>query len=304
MDDNIDKIEQKNNIFKKWLLNIPLVVGFILLFGYYFLSAPFGNKDVIVHISIGQSINDISQKLKSEKAIRTDFTLKVFIKLLKSGQGIIAGDYLIEKKTPVFVVAWQISRGHHKIEPNKITIREGLTNEEIANLLAQRLAGFRKDLFLAGVYSKQGYLFPDTYFFFPLDTAGEIIEKLSNNFDNKVNNLTSSINGSGKSLEQIITMASILEGEAGGEEDVAMISGILWKRISLGMPLQVDTDKSTYITKGLPDKPLNNPGLMSIKAAINPVSSSYLYYLHDKGGRVHYAITFEEHKRNISKYLK
>lgn len=99
-------------------------------------------------------------------------------------------------------------------------------------------------------------------------------------------------------------MASILEGEAKGKEDIGLISGILWKRISLGMPLQVDVDRSTYEKKGFPVAPLNNPGLMSINASLNPIASKYLYYLHDKNGKVHYATSYEEHKRNINNYLK
>ncbi len=305
--DSIDitpAVGQNNNKRRKWLLNIPIIVGFLLIFVYYFLSAPFGNKDVIIHISPGQSITSVTEKLISENAVRNEFALKVFIKILKKSNGIITGDYLIKKGSPVWIVAWQVSRGHHNIEPIKITIREGLTNEEIALLLADKLAGFRKDLFLSEVSGKQGYLFPDTYFFYPLDTAPEFIEKLSNNFDSRIKSLQSSIKQSGKSLKEIITMASILEGEAGGEKDIEMISGILWKRISIGMPLQVDIDKSTYTVKGLPSNPLNNPGLMSIKAAINPINSSYLYYLHDKNGNVHFAKTFEEHKKNIAIYLK
>jgi len=277
--------------------NIFLGTGFIvLLFLYYFLSAPYSSKDVIVHISSGESVNSIALELKNTNAIRNDFTLKLFIKLLKSGKGVISGDYLFKKNSPVYIVAWQLGRGHHNIEPIKVTIREGLTNAQIALTLADKLSGFRKDLFLSNAENKQGYLFPDTYFFFPLDTAGEIIEKLSNNFLNKTKNLNIS--------SQIITMASILEGEAGGKEDVGIISGILWKRISLQMPLQVDIDKSTYTTKGLPLKPLNNPGLLSIEAAVSPIDSPYLYYLHDKNGKVHFAVTFEEHKRNINNYLK
>lgn len=285
------------------ILNISLITSFIL-FHFYFLSAPYNNKDVIIHISSGQSINSILLELKNKNIVRNDFILKVFIKLLKSGSGIISGDYLIKKNSPVYIVAWQVARGHHNIEPIKVTIREGLTNQEMASLLADKLADFQKDLFLVSINDKQGYLFPDTYFFFPQDTASEIIEKLSNNFENKIKNLSSSINGSGKSLSEIITMASILEGEAGGFDDVGIISGILWKRISLQMPLQIDIDMSTYTIKGLPPKPLNNPGLISINAAINPIKSPYLYYLHDKNGKVHYAVTFEEHKRNISNYLK
>jgi len=259
---------------------------------------------VVIHIFNGQSIENVTQELKSKDAVRSNFTLKIFIKILKKGKGIVSGDYLIKKGSPVWTVAWQIGRGHHGIEPVKITIREGLNNEQIARVLAEKLSVFRKDLFLSEVQDKQGYLFPDTYFFFPLDTTPELVSKLSDNFDTRIKNLQSEIKASGKSLEEIITMASILEGEAGGEKDVEIISGILWKRISIGMPLQVDIDKRTYTTKGLPSNPLNNPGIMTIKAAINPIDSSYLYYLHDKNGNVHYAKTFDEHKKNISLYLK
>jgi UPF0755 protein len=163
---------------------------------------------------------------------------------------------------------------------------------------------FRKDLFLTLANDKQGYLFPDTYFFFPLDNGEEIMKKLSDNFDNKIKNIKLSAKEKNKNLSDIIIMASILEGEAKGEEDIKIISGILWKRISLGMLLQVDVDKTTYIKKGLPEKPLNNPGLMSLEASLNPSDSPYLYYLHDKNGKVHFATTFDEHKSNINKYLK
>ena len=305
MDNDItDNIKPQNIFLKKWKVKVLLVFVIIFIFGYYFLSAPFGNKDIIIHISSGQSVNSISQKLKYEKAIKKDYALKFFIKLLKSGNGIITGDYLIEKDSPVWVVAWQISRGHHKIEPIKVTIREGLTNEEITDLLFLKLSSFNKDIFLSKIQDKQGYLFPDTYFFFSQDTVDEIINKLSNNFESRIKKLSMEIDKSGKTLDEIIIMASILEGEAKGKEDSALISGILWKRISIGMPLQVDVDKSTYTSKGFPKNPLNNPGLLSIESAINPKYSSYLYYLHGNDGKVHFAGSFEEHKRNINNYLR
>lgn len=304
MDENLDNVEQLHKKSQKRILNIFLAFGFFLVFIYYFLSAPFGNKDVVIHISSGQSVSSVALELSNEKAVRSDFTLKIFIKLLKKGTGVVSGDYLVSKNSPVWVVAWQVARGHHNIEPIKVTIREGLTNEEIASLFADKLVGFRKDLFLSEVNGKQGYLFPDTYLFFPLDSANEIVEKLSNNFQKKIKSISEDIANSGKKLSDIIIMASILEGESGGKDDIYIISGILWKRIALGMPLQVDVEKSTYKNKGLPPNPLNNPGLIAINASIKPAPSSYLYYLHDKSGKVHFAITFEEHKNNISKYLK
>ena len=297
MDDSLNKIKPINIISKKLILKIFLV---FIVFVYFFLSAPFSSKDIIIHVSNGESVASITSELKTENTIRNEFSLKLFIKLLKRGTGIVSGDYLIKKNSPVWVIAWQIGRGVHGISPIRVTIREGLTNIQIADLMASKLSGFRRDLFLEETNSKQGYLFPDTYFFFPLDTTDEIIEKLSNNFDRKINGL----NLNDKKLSDIIIMASILEGEASGKDDIGIISGILWKRIALDMPLQVDVDKSTYNIKGLPLKPLNNPGLSSIMAALNPISSPYLYYIHDKNGNVHYSKSFEEHKRNISNYLK
>ena len=70
------------------------------------------------------------------------------------------------------------------------------------------------------------------------------------------------------------------------------------------MPLQVDVAPVTYDVKGLPKAPIGNPGLESIKAAISPKASPYLYYLHDKEGKIHYAKTFAEHKQNVVKYLR
>ena len=283
---------------------ILLIIGFFVLFFYYFLSAPYGNKNTIIHVSSGQSINSIVEELKEENSIRSPFALKVFIKLLKSGKGIISGDYLINKNSPVYVVAGQIARGHHNIDRARITFREGLNNEQMAEILESKITSFRKDLFLSKVEDKQGYLFPDTYFLYPLDTTDEIIKKLEDNFKKRTKNIKEEIIKDNKSFSDIIIMASILEGEASGKEDIGIISGILWKRFSMGMRLQVDIDKNTYIEKGLPEKPLNNPGMLSIEASFNPIDSSYLYYLHDKEGVVRYARNFEEHKKNINNYLK
>ena len=108
----------------------------------------------------------------------------------------------------------------------------------------------------------------------------------------------------GRTERDIITMASIIERESKGDADREIISGILWKRIKLDIPLQVDVAPETYKTKGLPKNPIANPGMESIKAAIYPQSSMYLYYLHDKNGGIHYAKIFAEHRQNILKYLK
>ena len=120
----------------------------------------------------------------------------------------------------------------------------------------------------------------------------------------KIKTVQSDIARSGKTERDIIIMASIIEGEANGVSDRALISGILWRRIGIGMPLQADAAPETYKSTGLPKNPIGNPGIAAIRAAISPEKTSYLFYLHDKKGVIHYARTYSEHLRNISKYLK
>ena len=118
----------------------------------------------------------------------------------------------------------------------------------------------------------------------------------------------------------------MLEDEARTTTDRQIVAGILWKRLSLGMPLDVDSTVSyitgkpldqlttadlkikslynTYLVAGLPPTPIDNPGLDSLSAAVSASTTPYLYYLSDKDGLMHYAVTFAEHQKNVAKYLK
>ena len=124
----------------------------------------------------------------------------------------------------------------------------------------------------------------------------------------------------------MIILASILEREANDEQSMKIVSGILQNRLKHGMALQVDAsieyvlDKSlsaltsedlkidspynTYLHTGLTPTPIGNPGLQAIDAVLHPAKTEYLYYITDADGHFHYAKTFEEHKRNVTKYLQ
>jgi UPF0755 protein len=303
--DNKDNLYKNNTFvlfFQKWLKTIILILICLIIFFYYLLRAPVGNKDVYYHVYSGQTVKEISLDLKEKNAIRNTFILTSLIRIFKSDKGIVPGDYLIKNNSSVWHVARQLVKGNHNVNKIKITFREGINNDRIAELLSLNLAGFRRDLFISMVNDRQGYLFPDTYFFFPYDTTEEIVYKFVNNFKNKTNKIFE--DKKEKEISDIIKMASILEGEAKGKEDIYIISGILWKRLSKNMLLQVDVDRNTYIENGLPNRPLNNPGLLSIDAALNPKDSIYLYYLHDKQGNIYYGRNYNEHQQNINKYLK
>ncbi len=287
-----------------FLLNAVLIIGLVVVGSYYLFGSPVRSKDATLHFKNSDSLSTISKELEKNNIIRHPFVFKGIIYTLSLDRHIPAGDYLFKKDESFYRVILQVLRGEHGVEPIRITIKEGMTNEDITKLLADKISGFRKDLFVSDPKVKQGYLFPDTYFFFSLSTTDEIVNEITADFNKRISSLRNDINKSGKSLDEIITMASILEKEASGKDDIYVISGILWKRIKLGMLLQADAAPTTYKQSGLPDNPISNPGLLAIKAALNPKESPYLFYLHDDNGGVHYAVDFSQHRSNIAKYLK
>ena len=149
---------------------------------------------------------------------------------------------------------------------------------------------------------------------------------MESEFEKQITVLKEDIVAFGVPLSEVVTMASLLEKEARQYETRQIISGILWKRIKIGMPLQVDavfgyifgidtfsptfdelvtTDSpyNTYKNKGLPPGPIANPGLESLKAAVNPVETPYFYYLTGFDGEMHYGRTLDEHVEN-RRFLK
>jgi UPF0755 protein len=290
---------------KKNILYILGSLGAFVLIYYFLLSAPLNfPAGTVVRVEPGMSLRSVSLKLKNENIIRSRVAFEVFVIIYDREKHIISSDYFFENKLPVFEVARRISRGEHDMAPISVTIPEGYDKEQISDTFTKELTNFDKGKFLSEAKGLEGYLFPDTYFFLTTDDETKVINSMSKNFTKKIAPLLPEITASGKSEKDIITMASIIEREAKGDADREIISGILWKRISIGMPLQVDAAPVTYKTKGLPDSPIGNPGLLSIEAAINPKSSPYLYYLHDKEGNIHYAKNFAEHTQNKFKYLK
>jgi UPF0755 protein len=174
----------------------------------------------------------------------------------------------------------------------------------------------------------EGYLFPDTYFVLVEDfTAENFLKRLLDTFRTRVVTAhASDLKASKRTLHETITMASLIEEETRTDEERPIVSGILWKRFDDGMGLGVDAavryiiDKPTAaITnadlnvnspynlrkfRGLPPGPIANPSLKSIEASLNPKESPYYYYLHGKEGRIHYAVTNEEHNLNRARYLR
>ncbi len=288
---------------KNVLYTIGVIIILMLTYLFFFSSPNNFPVEKVVNIKESSSLRSVSKYLQENHAIRSRFVFETFVTFFGGEKSIAPGDYLFEKKLSVFEVAMRITKGKRNLAPIKVTIPEGFNVSDISKAFSSKLPNFNEDKFLTAATAEEGYLFPDTYFFFTGDNEENVFHAMSSNFDKKILSILPQIALSGKSEKDIIIMASIIEKEAKGDSDRGYISGILWKRLALNMPLQVDADPNTYKTKGLPKSPIDNPGLKAIEAAIHPVISNYLYYLHDKEGSIHFAATFSEHKLNKQKYL-
>jgi len=307
---------------KIYLTLVGVVIFFILVFA---LSPPalFPSKSFFT-VSDGVGLYELSLDLDEGQVVRSPFWFRTFAIILGGERDMKAGEYYLSRSLNSFAIAWRIVHGNYDVETVKITIPEGFTIKKISDLFDERFPLFDHSVFKS--LAQEGYLFPDTYFVPVTATASSTIKLLSDNFKDKLGPLMPTIESSDKSLEEIITMASILEGEAKDQESMRIISDILWKRIDLGIALQVDTSfvyingkttkdltkddlkidspYNTYLYRGLPPTPISNPGLESIEAALFPIKTLYLYFLTGDDDEMHYAKTFEEHKINKFKYLK
>jgi UPF0755 protein len=290
---------------KRFAFYILLPFAFLVFIYVFFLSAP-ANFPVgtVFKIEKGMGLRNLSLKLAQEHIIRSRLAFEAIVILQGAELRIKYSDFLFENKLPVYEVARRILSSENNIVTIPVTIPEGYDVGQIADTFATKLVNFDKSKFLLSATPREGHLFPDTYFFLASADEKDVLAFMNDNYDKKIKLLRSDIVKSGKSENDIIVMASLIEREAKNESDRGYISGILWKRLGDGMLLQVDAAPETYKMNGLPGSPIGNPGLAAIKSAIFPIDSPYLYYLHDKNGDIHYARTFGEHINNKFKYLQ
>jgi UPF0755 protein len=216
-----------------------------------------------------------------------------------------------------------------------IKIPEGLRKEEIADLVGNKLdwTTEEKDEFINAhlafnTPNLEGHYFPKTYMIPKDEEPSGVTAVMLHEFAKENSKIVKPKSAQIINADTALTIASIIQREAGGKSDMKLISGIIWNRIFKGMKLQIDatlqyakgseeegwweqvdpSDKkidspyNTYTNKGLPPTPIANPGLAALDAAYNPQKTSCLYYLHDKNRVIHCAATYEEHKKNIEKY--
>lgn len=322
----------KNSV--KFLL---VFFGFFLLvlLGFYFywnslLSPVSRGGETVFIIEKGESSSSIAKRLEDKGLIRNAFAFQVMLRLSGVGRQIQAGRFQLNSSMSSKEIAIALTHG---FLDQKVTLLEGWRVEEMAEYLEATTGGrIKANEFLT--YAREGYMFPDTYLVAASTTAQEMAERMIGTFDQKVDDtFKKQLKAQGLTVEEAVILASLVEREAASKDDRPIVAGILLQRLRAGHPLEVDATvqyiigkrpnskqwwtkeitaddlqiDSPYNTRkyaGLPPGPISNPGLDVLRAVINPKKTNYWYYLTDKRGVMHYAVTLDEHNENVAKYLR
>jgi len=332
------------------ILFFALVVFPLLSLFYYkaALNRPAqGHKEATFEILDGESVSSIAQRLSEDELINSQFLFKAHVVSQRLHTKIQAGVYRVPAGSSVADLAEMFQHGTNDI---RMTFLEGWRVEEYARAASEMFKKIDYTEFLKLAKEKEGFLFPDTYFFNIDVTEEEIVETLTETFKEKTS-LTlkeKKLAEAGVTLDEAVIFASIVEREVSDEEDRPVVAGILMKRWKEGRLLGADATTqyavahlrvcdpitaavcptaeeamiidwwpeeltsedlswdSPYNTRknpGLPPKPIANPGISALEAVLNYTETPYNYYLTDENGITHYAVTLEEHNRNVSQHL-
>ncbi|MCH8741875.1 endolytic transglycosylase MltG [Patescibacteria group bacterium] len=324
--------------FLFFILFLLLIFGVFFWKGIYLPMDTDSNVEKVFIVEKGEATSEIAYNLEKEGFIRSGSLFRVYTFLKGISGRLQAGEYLLFPGMTVPEITEKFISG--KVVGIKITIPEGFTINQIEERLNRELKlkisnftvnYFKQDFgFLAAApnnASLEGFLFPDTYQFSYKINADGVLRKMLDNFDKQLNSeIREEIAGQNKSIFAIVTMASLIEKEVNNFEDRTLVSGVLWKRLENGIPLQVDATiiyitgkKTTRVSKeetkidspyntykypGLPVGPISNPGIESILASVYPKDSPFWYYLSTPEGENIFSRTLEEHNIAKSKYLK
>jgi len=331
------KLEKLIKIYP--FLILILFLSFIIFYSlfqilnYNFIPEP-GEK---IYLPPGKNIKFLTDELERKKIIKSSFYLRMYLLFTGNSKKIKAGYYEFKGNLNIPKITEILIKGGSGI---KITFKEGLTMMEINDILNN--SGIKVDLtkftlkdfrdiellkYFPENLNLEGFLAPDTYEFFPEESENEIVKKFLNNFSKKF--LPEFLKHPEVNFYDKLKLASILEKEGKFEQDIKIIAGILENRLSKNKKLEVDatiayisckkypcswkvaskdlkivSEYNTYLNYGYPPTPISNPGLVAIKAALNPIKTDYFYYITKDDGQAVFAKNFKEHQQNIKNYLK
>ncbi|HHU33151.1 MAG: endolytic transglycosylase MltG [Zhaonellaceae bacterium] len=323
-----------------------VILILVLLLAVYMLNelteaASEVSREVRITIPAGSSNQEIARILAEHKIIKNKFAFLLYSKYLGYDRSLKAGSYELDPSWDLVRILEELKKG--QVRSTTFTIPEGYTIEQIAERLSKNgLVNKEKFLsltnspqfelpFLEGVknegYLLEGYLFPDTYQVAEEMDEADIIRMMLNRFTEVYDEpKRDKAKKMGLTDHELITIASMIEKEAKYDQDRALIASVIYNRLQIGMPLQIDatiqfaleTHKAklkykdlevespynTYKILGLPPGPIGAPGKASIVAALYPKETDFLYYLAKQDGTHVFSRTLEEHNAAKQKYLK
>ncbi|HHH85019.1 MAG TPA: endolytic transglycosylase MltG [Firmicutes bacterium] len=308
---------------------IPALI-FILLFAFFFeWFRPFKVEGTVyLEIKRGDTLRTVVKALYERGITPSPTSFKLFYKIF--GWKINAGDYYLKGYVNIIELAGMFRKGFKK--GIRVTIPEGFRYRQIAELLAEKgvissqeemMSLYRDPALLEELKipgpSLEGYCYPDTYYFTPGEDPRDIVRFLNKQLHEMIvqEELETPLRESHWTLHEVLTLASIVEGEARLSRERPVIAQVFEKRLRIGMPLEscatilfalgkhrdklyfedleIESPYNTYKRYGLPPGPINNPGIDSIRAVLYPASTDYLYFVSKNDGSHHFSKTYSEH---------
>lgn len=305
----------------------------LVLVGGYYLS-PIASSEEIVSVTIasGSSTTAIAKHLATNNLIRSPFFFKLLVRYRGIGTQLRAGTYQLSRDMSLTQILDELKKG--QVEFQTFTVPEGITAKAIAELWETSELG-TVDAFVEAMQSPEllekyvpegvtaeGYLFPNTYKFTKGSAAETIVKMMLAESDKRWDEtLAEEAEALGLTRHQVITLASIIQREAGSESEIPRIASVFHNRLkqnwrlqadptvlyALGDPKRLLTRKdlkfespyNTYLNKGLPPGPIGNPGMAAILGALRPEKTSYFYFVAIEKGKHHFSQTLAEHNRMI-----
>lgn len=327
---------------------------------------PNSKQYMTVQIPDGSNVQEIGSTLEKSGVIKNGLVFTLYAKY-KNYTGLKSGYYNLQKSMSVEDVIKELQKGGTP-EPQEVTlanltIPEGYTLEQIAQTVGQLQGDFKEPLtaeaFLAKVqdetfiaqevakypnlleslptkdsgvrYRLEGYLFPATYTIKENTTVESLIDSMLAAMDKNLSSHYAAIKEKNLTVNELLTIASLVEKEGAKTEDRKLIAGVFYNRLNLGMPLQsniailyaegklgqnislsddatidtsIDSPYNDYTKVGLMPGPVDSPSLDAIESSINQTKSDYLYFVANvQDGKVYYATTLEEHERNVQEHI-
>jgi UPF0755 protein len=283
-------------------------------------------RQQFTQVAAGSTLRQVARKLQSEGLIRNSFCFEWYIRLGGGQRAVKAGYYQLSPGLSALRIASLLRNGD--ITEVRVTIPEGFNNREAADLFAAKGlvdrerflavladAAFLKETTGYTLPNAEGYLFPDTYNFRAGATEAEIAAVMLKRFKELV---AKHFPGMPEwRLREVVILASLVEKEARKPAEREMIAGVFTNRLRQGYALQscatvqyvlvkwkeklyykdlqIPSPYNTYLNTGLPPGPIANPGLASLRAAANPASFTYLYFVAKPDGSHHFSNTYAEH---------